>query len=54
MHNYEQYHESEIRTDPITQQCPVTGQTYRVTEWVDRGDGRIVALEKEPLEADDA
>ena len=52
MDNYQQYHRSEIREDPITHECPITGQQYRVTRWVERGD-RIIALEKEPLEVDD-
>jgi sugar lactone lactonase YvrE len=33
-------------------QSPITGATYRVTRWVEVGDGRIVAIEKERIEED--
>lgn len=43
------YHESQIREGEIVRESPITGETYRVTKWVDKGDDRIVALEKEKL-----
>lgn len=32
---------------------PVTGQWYRVTEWEDVGDGKMVAKSKEPVDEDE-
>lgn len=31
-------------------ESPATGEKYRVTKWVDLGDGKVTALEKEPIE----
>jgi hypothetical protein len=33
-------------------QSPTTGQTYAVRKWIDLGDGEIIALAKELVEAD--
>jgi hypothetical protein len=41
------YPNDQIETGEIHKQSPITGDLYRVTKWVDKGDGRIVALEKE-------
>ena len=49
MDNFEGYHESQVETGEIIRESPITGEQFRVTRWVDKGDGRIVALEKEPL-----
>lgn len=38
-----------IKTGEIEKTCPVTGATYRVTEWIEKGD-RTIALEKELLD----
>lgn len=39
----------EVKTGDIVKECPVTGEAYRVTEWIERGD-RVIALEKELIE----
>jgi hypothetical protein len=31
-------------------QSAVTGETYVVRKWIDLGDGKVIALEKEPAE----
>lgn len=37
----------DIETGERIMESPLTGNTYRVTKWVDKGDGKVVALEKE-------
>lgn len=34
-------------------ESPITGDVYRVTRWIEAGDGRAIALEKEPVEEAD-
>jgi hypothetical protein len=31
-------------------QSAVTDEAYRVTKWIDLGDGKVTAIEKEPVE----
>lgn len=40
----------ETTTPERYMKSPITGKTYRVTEWLDKGDGKFVALEKEAIE----
>lgn len=44
-------------TEPTTEErymkSPITGKTYLVTKWIDKGDGKFVALEKEAIEDQD-
>lgn len=46
---------NETKTGERYMTSPLTGTTYRVTKWVDTGDGKAVALEKEEIdeESDD-
>lgn len=44
------YHPDLIETGERIMTSPVTDTVYRVTKWVDKGDGRVVALEKEALD----
>lgn len=37
----------EVKEGEKVVTCPVTGRRHRVTRWVDRGEGRITALESE-------
>jgi hypothetical protein len=41
------YPKEEVESGERIVESPLTGTTYRVTKWVEKGDGRIVALEKE-------
>lgn len=40
----------EIETGERIMHSELTDTTYRVTKWVDKGDGNGVALEKEPID----
>lgn len=40
----------EIETGERISESPLTGETYRVTKWVDRGEGGIIALHKERVD----
>lgn len=51
--NYAYYHEDDVQTGETYKQCPVTGNWFRVTEWVERQNDRIVALEKEEVHQSD-
>jgi len=44
------YHPDLVETGERIMESPVTDTTYRVTKWVDKGDGRVVALEKEAID----
>lgn len=46
------HHPDNIETGEKILQSPLTGKEYRVTKWVDQGDGQFIAIEKE-LTADD-
>jgi len=41
---------SDIETGEKILESPLTGNTYRVTKWVDQGDGKFVAIEKELID----
>lgn len=41
------YSDEEIQEGEIVKQSPITGKEYLVTRWVEKGDDRIIALEKE-------
>jgi hypothetical protein len=41
--------DQQIETGTRVLQSPTTGIVYRVTKWIDKGDGKYVAVEKEPL-----
>lgn len=47
------YHPDLVETGERIMESPVTDTTYCVTKWVDKGDGRVVALEKEPIDEGD-
>ena len=40
----------EVRTGERYSQSPLTDHVYRVTRWVDLGDGKIRSLEKERMD----
>lgn len=46
-------HDDRTETGETYKQCPVTGQWHRVTEWIEKDGGRIVAVEKEPVDEAD-
>lgn len=48
------YADDEIETGERYMESPLTGDTYRVTKWVPKGDGKIVALEKELVKEGEA
>lgn len=39
-----------IQTGEQLMQSPMTGTTYRVTRWIDAGDGNVIALSKQEVE----
>ncbi len=39
-----------VETGEKIMQSPMTDTLYRVTRWVEKGDDRVVAIDKEPLE----
>ena len=41
--------DQQIESGTRVLQSPTTGIVYRVTKWIDKGDGKYVAVEKEPL-----
>jgi len=45
--------DSENQSGVCYAKSPVTGNWYRVTEWEDRGDGKIVAEQKQQVDKDD-
>ena len=50
---YQGHPVEDIETGEKIMQSPLTGNTYKVTKWVDKGDGKFVALEKELVEDSD-
>lgn len=47
---YEQgYPVEDIETGEKILTSPITGHRYRVTRWVNKGDGKFVALEKQRI-----
>ena len=44
---YQGHPVDEIEEDEKILESPMTGNVYRVTKWVDKGDGKFVAIEKE-------
>lgn len=42
--------EEDVETGEIIATSQTTGNRYRVTKWVDHGDGKITALHKELIE----
>ncbi len=40
----------DIETGEKILESPLTGNTYRVTKWVDQGDGKFISIEKELVE----
>ena len=38
---------SDVETGEKYLESPLTGNTYRVTKWVDKGEGKFIAIEKE-------
>jgi hypothetical protein len=43
----------DIQTGERYARSPMTGCYYRVTKWVDKGDGKLVCHEKEEVERED-
>jgi hypothetical protein len=43
----------QIETGERIMESPTTDHRYRVTEWVDHGDGKFTALEKDRIKEDD-
>lgn len=46
----EDYPEDDIKTGVKFLRSPITDTLYRVTKWVDKGEGRFVAIEKEEVD----
>lgn len=44
------YPEDEVKTGERVCESPITGEMYRVTQWVEKGEDRVIALEKEKIE----
>lgn len=44
------YSEDEIEEGEKYLRSPMTGQWYRVTRWVDKGDGKFVAISKDEVD----
>lgn len=44
------YCDSCLSTGEKIMESPVTGTTYRVTKWIDKGEGRCVAVQKEEID----
>jgi hypothetical protein len=42
-----------IETGECYQESPITEKTYRVTRWIDAGDGQVVALAKEEVDREE-
>jgi len=40
----------DVQTGEKILKSPLTGNSYRVTKWVDQGDGKFVAIEKELID----
>lgn len=40
------YPDGDIQTGEKILESPITGNLYRVTKWVERGEGKFIALEK--------
>jgi hypothetical protein len=47
------YGPDQVREGEVFKQSPITGTIYRVTKWVEKEGGGIVALEKTPVTDDD-
>lgn len=45
----EGYPEEDIHRGTRYATSPLTGTTYLVTEWVEKGEGRLVAIKKEEV-----
>lgn len=43
----------QVETGERYAQSPITGDYYRVTQWVDHGDGKIQARQKEEVDRSD-
>jgi predicted RNA-binding Zn-ribbon protein involved in translation (DUF1610 family) len=43
----EGYPADQVEEGERIMESPITGETYRVTKWVEKNDGRAIALEKE-------
>lgn len=42
----------DVETGEKILESPLTGNKYRVTKWVDQGDGQFIAIEKELVQDD--
>jgi hypothetical protein len=45
---------ANVETGEKLVESPATGETYKATQWIERDDGRILALEKQPVNTTDA
>lgn len=43
-----------IETGECIKESPTTEKTYRVTRWIDAGDGQVIALSKEEIDDPEA
>jgi len=43
----------EVQTGERYAKSPLTGNYYRVTKWIDKGDGKIQSREKEQVDRED-
>jgi len=46
----DQYPDDQIKEGERIMVSPITGTEYRVTRWVEKADGRAIALDKEALD----
>lgn len=44
---------ANVETGERYAKSPMTGNYYRVTKWLDKGDGKIQARQKEPVDRED-
>jgi hypothetical protein len=45
------YPEELIEEGERIMESPITGEKYRVTKWVDKGEDKCIAIEKELLDS---
>jgi len=53
LHTREQFCDDCLQTGEIITQSELTDCWYRVTKWIDKGDGKILSLVKEEIDEDE-
>lgn len=44
--------EEDVESGEKHLRSPLTGKLYRVTKWIDKGDGEYIAIQKEEVDDD--